>query len=122
VNGLEEVHYMVWDPGKDRKLHHPRRPYFVSLSPSCRTDPLIGHGRHFGRTTHAFCNIHSLIVSGITWMAESYEEADEWYTAEFVGTPFNSPAFMILICSVEIGVNTASSNRSWHLFPASKRA
>lgn len=32
---------------------------------SCLSDPLIHHGRHFGRTLHALCNIHSLITNGI---------------------------------------------------------
>jgi hypothetical protein len=60
-----------------------------------RTDPLIGHGRHFGRTIHAFCNIHSLLVSGITWMADSYEEPDESFTAEFVHPSSYSIVFII---------------------------
>lgn len=32
---------------------------------SCLSDPLIHHGRHFGRTLHALCNIQSLLTNGI---------------------------------------------------------
>ncbi|KAF8074612.1 hypothetical protein FPV67DRAFT_1408440 [Lyophyllum atratum] len=28
-------------------------------------DPLVGHGRHFGRTVHALCRIHTLINNGM---------------------------------------------------------
>ncbi|KAJ3525372.1 hypothetical protein NMY22_g10607 [Coprinellus aureogranulatus] len=31
-----------------------------------RTDPLVGHGRHFGRTIHAFCRIFPLIKDGLS--------------------------------------------------------
>ncbi|KAG6912530.1 hypothetical protein DXG01_013962 [Tephrocybe rancida] len=32
---------------------------------ACMQDPLIHHGRHFGRTIHAFCRIHGIINNGI---------------------------------------------------------
>ena len=32
---------------------------------SCLGDPLIHHGRHFGRTQHALCNIRLLVKNGI---------------------------------------------------------
>ena len=28
-------------------------------------DPLIYHGRHFGRTIYTFANMHALLVAGI---------------------------------------------------------
>ncbi|TEB19261.1 hypothetical protein FA13DRAFT_1719015 [Coprinellus micaceus] len=31
-----------------------------------RTDPLVGHGRHFGRTIRTFCRVHTLIKSGLS--------------------------------------------------------
>ncbi|KAH6902908.1 hypothetical protein BKA70DRAFT_1433874 [Coprinopsis sp. MPI-PUGE-AT-0042] len=31
----------------------------------CRTDPLVHHGRHFGRTVQAFCQIHLLLKQGL---------------------------------------------------------
>ncbi|KAF6756910.1 hypothetical protein DFP72DRAFT_846283 [Ephemerocybe angulata] len=33
--------------------------------PNLQTDPLVHHGRHFGRTVFAFANIHALLVAGI---------------------------------------------------------
>ncbi|KAH6896197.1 hypothetical protein BKA70DRAFT_1116609, partial [Coprinopsis sp. MPI-PUGE-AT-0042] len=32
---------------------------------SGRTDPLVHHGRHFGRTMHCFCRIYTLISEGL---------------------------------------------------------
>lgn len=32
----------------------------------CRTDPLVHHGRHFGRTIQAFCQVHLLLKQGLT--------------------------------------------------------
>jgi hypothetical protein len=32
---------------------------------STRTDPLVHHGRHFGRTIRAFCRIQALIRQGL---------------------------------------------------------
>ena len=47
-------------------------------------DPLIHHGRHFGRTVHAMCNVQALILNGIAHMAASVEEemAEESLTFE----------------------------------------
>ncbi|TEB33309.1 hypothetical protein FA13DRAFT_1627468, partial [Coprinellus micaceus] len=30
------------------------------------TDPLVGHGRHFGRTVRTFCRVHTLISNGLS--------------------------------------------------------
>ncbi|TEB09971.1 hypothetical protein FA13DRAFT_1759839 [Coprinellus micaceus] len=35
-------------------------------SNSTRTDPLVSHGRHFGRTIHSFCRIFPLIKEGLS--------------------------------------------------------
>jgi hypothetical protein len=35
------------------------------------TDPLVHHGRHFGRVVHTFCNVNVLMTNGLTRMAES---------------------------------------------------
>ncbi|KAH6901450.1 hypothetical protein BKA70DRAFT_1374803 [Coprinopsis sp. MPI-PUGE-AT-0042] len=32
----------------------------------CRTDPLVHHGRHFGRTIQAFCKVQTLIKNGLS--------------------------------------------------------
>ncbi|KAJ3526688.1 hypothetical protein NMY22_g10070 [Coprinellus aureogranulatus] len=31
----------------------------------CRTDPLVGHGRHFGRTVRTFCRVQTMITNGL---------------------------------------------------------
>ena len=33
-------------------------------------DPFVHHGRHFGRTVHAMCNVHALICNGIGHLGE----------------------------------------------------
>ncbi|KAJ3534367.1 hypothetical protein NMY22_g6959 [Coprinellus aureogranulatus] len=33
--------------------------------PNLQTDPLVHHGRHFGRTVFAFANMHALLISGL---------------------------------------------------------
>jgi hypothetical protein len=38
------------------------------------SDPLVHHGRHFGRTVHAMCNVQALITNGIL---RTSEDADE---------------------------------------------
>ncbi|KJA16430.1 hypothetical protein HYPSUDRAFT_107673, partial [Hypholoma sublateritium FD-334 SS-4] len=46
------------------------------------TDPLVHHGRHFGRTVHALCNVHALVNNGIIRMGERSEEPEEAFTAQ----------------------------------------
>jgi hypothetical protein len=55
----------------------PRKKQFVTLVMGedklivrFRTtqDPLVHHGRHFGRAIHAFCNLQSLLVNGLIAM------------------------------------------------------
>ncbi|KJA13336.1 hypothetical protein HYPSUDRAFT_151695 [Hypholoma sublateritium FD-334 SS-4] len=45
------------------------------------TDPLVHHGRHFGRSIHALCSLHALINNGIIRMGERSEEPEEVFTA-----------------------------------------
>ncbi|KAH6886036.1 hypothetical protein BKA70DRAFT_1123469 [Coprinopsis sp. MPI-PUGE-AT-0042] len=37
---------------------------------ACRTDPLVHHGRHFGRTIQAFCRVQTLIKNGLSRSVE----------------------------------------------------
>ncbi|KAJ3533868.1 hypothetical protein NMY22_g7155 [Coprinellus aureogranulatus] len=37
---------------------------------AARTDPLVSHGRHFGRTVHAFCRPFPLIKEGLSRMIQ----------------------------------------------------
>ncbi|OBZ68469.1 hypothetical protein A0H81_11672, partial [Grifola frondosa] len=35
-----------------------------------KIDPLVHHGRHFGRTIHAFCNVQTLLCNGIIFFGD----------------------------------------------------
>ena len=61
----------------------------IPLSWLSRTgDPLIHHGRHFGRTVHAMCNVQVLIINGLLHLSEADGEVqEETLTYEFVLWP-----------------------------------
>ena len=59
----------------------PQRDLIVSVPPSCHSDPLVGHGRHFGRTVHALCNVNALITNGLLRLGELADEPEESFTA-----------------------------------------
>jgi hypothetical protein len=72
-----------WVPVKSRKqLLFPESMLLVLRS--CLTDPLVHHGRHFGRTVHVLCNIHTLLTNGVLRLVELADRAEETFTAEFV--------------------------------------
>jgi len=56
----------------------------ISLCASCSggPDPLVHHGRHFGRTVHALCTVGALLNNGILRMGELAEVAEESFTHE----------------------------------------
>ena len=45
-------------------------------------DPLVHHGRHFGRTIHVLCNVNALVVNGVLHEVELADQAEETFTAE----------------------------------------
>jgi hypothetical protein len=51
---------------------------------SCGTDPLVHHGRHFGRSVHAMCTVSTLLSNGILRMGELADRAEETFTQEYV--------------------------------------
>ncbi|KAJ3530304.1 hypothetical protein NMY22_g8629 [Coprinellus aureogranulatus] len=59
----------------------PPRPAGLTLGPRKRpnlnTDPLVHHGRHFGRTVYAFANMHALLVSGLAADEDSPPETQQ---------------------------------------------
>jgi hypothetical protein len=61
---------------------HIKRIY----TPSCIADPLIHHGRHFGRTIHAMCCVLALLKNGILRMGELADEPEESFTAEYIAS------------------------------------
>jgi len=48
----------------------------------CLSDPLVHHGRHFGRTVHALCSTHALITNGLLRDGERADEPEESFTVE----------------------------------------
>ena len=59
-------------------------------------DPLVHHGRHFGRTVHAMCNVSALITNSALLLEDDGEVDEESLTAEFV-LPF-VPSALPLTC------------------------
>jgi hypothetical protein len=50
----------------------------------CGTDPLVHHGRHFGRTVHALFTISTLLTNGLLRMGELVDKPDHAFTQEYV--------------------------------------
>jgi hypothetical protein len=49
---------------------------------SLNMDVLVHHGRHFGRTVHALCRVHTLLTNGILRDIEEADEPVELFTKE----------------------------------------
>ena len=49
-------------------------------------DPLVHHGRHFGRAVHAFCNVQTLLLNGLQAMSDDGPE--EILTTAYVSYVF----------------------------------
>lgn len=73
----------------------PRKKAFVKVTISssvfggltweinrCISDPLVHHGRHFGRTVHALCTVSSIITNGLLRMGDLANEPDESFSPE----------------------------------------
>lgn len=46
------------------------------------SDPLVHHGRHFGRSIHALCRVHSLLSNGVLREADLDGQSEENLPAE----------------------------------------
>jgi len=78
---------MVFTLGPERKRRSSHRTIFLchSFSPpvrSCHSDPLVSRGRHFGRTVHALCGVHTILTNGLLRLGELADEPDEVFTLE----------------------------------------
>jgi hypothetical protein len=79
ASGGAERDNLAWGPRKKayvsehifraigRHAAMPKLSGEVTHTPThrCQTDPLIGHGRHFGRAVHTFCRPFPLIRDGL---------------------------------------------------------
>jgi hypothetical protein len=64
--------------------HLPQLNTVYPVDVSCGTDPLVHHGRHFGRSVHALCTVSTLLNNGILRMGELADRAEETFTQEYV--------------------------------------
>jgi len=74
-------------------------PLLLPLCTRCGTNPLIHHGRHFGRTVHALCSIGALLTNGLLRMGEFADLVEAEFTQECVD-----------ICSLPIIVSNMDCN------------
>lgn len=50
--------------------------YVLIFEIRCGSDPLIHHGRHFGRTVHAMSNVSALLNNAVVRLVEREENPD----------------------------------------------
>ena len=100
-----------WVPVKSRKLLLFSESMLLVLQ-SCLTDPLVHHGRHFGRTVHALCNMHTLLTNGVLRLVELADRPEESFTAEFV---YSLP---ICNCLIPTSTNQGAARTSCVSFTA----
>jgi hypothetical protein len=84
-NGTEKSRSITSGPQK--KTVSPRDVFpQLTIYPfdSCGTDPLVHHGRHFGRVVHALCTVNTLLNNGILRMGELADRAEDTFTREYV--------------------------------------
>jgi len=82
----------------------------------CGSDPLVHHGRHFGRTVHALCTISALLNNGILRMVELADRAEETFTHEYV-----LASSMIFIFTMHNSYYPSENGGSTELFDKSLR-
>lgn len=56
----------------------------ANLKFRCISDPLVHHGRHFGRTIQAMCNVEALILNGLVRLGDLSGEPEESFPATYV--------------------------------------
>ncbi|TEB31337.1 hypothetical protein FA13DRAFT_1754812 [Coprinellus micaceus] len=83
-----------------------------SILTSTRADPLVGHGRHFGRTIRTFCRINTLITNGLsrTMQLELDRITEEDLTPSEISEHRMYLALLKLSPGLEERLNTGSAN------------
>jgi hypothetical protein len=61
---------------------------------SSGADPLVHHGRHFGRTVHALCSVHALLNNGILRMGELEHHHEDEFTHEYAVSLYQCICFI----------------------------
>jgi hypothetical protein len=73
----------ISEPEKKRKFPQSLDDDFTyEFLVRCISDPLVHHGRHFGRTLHAMTNVKALLTNGLLRLGELAEQPEETFTAE----------------------------------------
>lgn len=87
-------------------------------------DPLIYHGRHFGRTVHAMCNVQVLLTQGVERLASTEVVAEESLTLEYIPVVLASiiSGLMYTLSNAGPGGGVKSLINSVGSFPASQIA
>lgn len=67
---------MPWSlaQGSVREFHLRGHQIFIQFLLSTTQDPLVHHGRHFGRAIHTFCNLQTLISNGLVLMGDGADD------------------------------------------------
>jgi hypothetical protein len=80
----------------------------------CLGDPLVHHGRHFGRTIHALCRVQALLTNGIIRETEMDTVSEETLSTECVSTKTANTYLLMNFISLGIGMNTEFSSNSFN--------
>ena len=102
----------------------PRKIFRLAIHARCLSDPLIHHGRHFGRTQHALCSIRTLLKNGVFRRTELDNDGDLNVPARYLPRyimPVSMP-FALTFSFPERGENTEFSRPCFRWFLASKIA
>jgi hypothetical protein len=83
---------------------------------STATDPLVHHGRHFGRTIHALCRVHTLLINGILRDVEN--DSEEPFTNEYIPLLFFNLTYLRNLIGKKGSTAYTSNSSSW--FQASR--
>lgn len=59
----------------------------MRISRQSATDPLVHHGRHFGRTVHALCTVRTLLNNGIIRMRNLTQKPENTFSQEYYSFP-----------------------------------
>ena len=68
-----------------------RRGLHLLTCTRTQADPLIHHGRHFGRTVFTFANVHTLLLAGLNPEGDSTLETQQYVRSPSTTCSIRSP-------------------------------
>lgn len=78
-----------------------------------QADPLIHHGRHFGRSIFAFANLHALLLAGISSQGDVPPETQQYVLLRYSNDYLDARVFAESVGSFEYFRNYSSLYRVW---------